>query len=160
MTTGRTFLANIFLALVWATTTEQFTLGNLVIGFGLGYVVLALSQYAMGHSTYFTKSRRIITFILFIIWEITLANLRVAYAVIMPSQQIRPAIIGIPLDEKIIDIEIVALATVVSLTPGTLSLDVSPDRDMLYVHTMFIGERDQFERRLKQEFERRLLEIF
>jgi len=51
------------------------------------------------------------------------------------------------------------LANLITLTPGTLSLDVSDDRKVLYVHAMYINDREQFVQSIKQGFERRLLEI-
>ena len=65
---------------------------------------------------------------------------------------------AVPLDART-DAEITLFANVVSLTPGSLSLEVSPDRRTLYVHAMFLDDPDTFCRELKQGFERRVLEL-
>lgn len=70
----------------------------------------------------------------------------------------KPGIVKVPLDAKS-DIEITLLANLISLTPGTLSLDVSNDRKVLYVHAMYISDKEKFINDIKQGFERRLLEI-
>ena len=57
------------------------------------------------------------------------------------------------------DAEITALANLITLTPGTLSVDVSPDRSALYVHVMDLGDRRRFTRAIKQGLERRVLEV-
>ena len=57
------------------------------------------------------------------------------------------------------DAEITLFSNVVSLTPGSLSLEVSPDRSTLYVHAMFLDDPEVFRRELKQGFERRVLEL-
>ena len=70
----------------------------------------------------------------------------------------RPGVIGIPLDAKT-DLEITMLANVISLTPGTLSLDVSPDRKTLYIHAMYVVDPDELRREIKDGLERRLMEL-
>jgi multicomponent Na+:H+ antiporter subunit E len=71
----------------------------------------------------------------------------------------RPGIIAIPLDART-DLEITLLANLITLTPGTLSLDVSADRRVLYIHVMYIDNDDieAVRRNIKDGFERRVLE--
>jgi len=82
----------------------------------------------------------------------------VAYDVITPTFYMKPGIVAIPLSAET-DLEITLLANLISLTPGTLSLDISDDRKVLYVHGMFINDKDEFIEGVKSGFERRLLEI-
>jgi multicomponent Na+:H+ antiporter subunit E len=72
----------------------------------------------------------------------------------------RPGVIAVPLDAKT-DAEITLLANLITLTPGTLSLDLSPDRGVLYVHTMYIDQDDveRARRQIKDNLERRVLEL-
>ena len=70
----------------------------------------------------------------------------------------RPGIVAIPLEARTDD-EITLLANVISLTPGTLSLDVSDDRKVLYIHAMFIDDEQQLRDEIKSGFERRLLDV-
>ena len=94
----------------------------------------------------------------FFLWQLLLSNLRVAYDVITPRLHMRPGIIAVPLDAKT-DQEITLLANLITLTPGTLSLDVSEDRRVLYVHAMFVDSPDEVRDSIKNGFERRLLEL-
>jgi multicomponent Na+:H+ antiporter subunit E len=151
-------LWNILLALVWATATGQFTLANLVVGFLLGYMLLGFAQRAVGAATYFRRVRQVLGFAAFFLKELLLANLRVAYDVITPGYRMRPGIIAVPLEARS-DLEITLLANLITLTPGTLSLDVSDDRRVLYVHAMFVGDPEAFRREIKEGFERRVLEL-
>ena len=99
-------------------------------------------------------------FAVYYLWDLILANLRVAYDVITPPYYMRPGVIAIPLDAKT-DVEISMLANLITLTPGTLSLDISPDHRVLYIHAMYI-DRDDVEglrRHIKETLERRILEI-
>jgi multicomponent Na+:H+ antiporter subunit E len=92
-------------------------------------------------------------FLAYFFWELLLANLRVAYDVVTVTHFMKPAILAIPL-EATTDLEITLLANMISLTPGTLSLDVSSDRKVLFVHAMYLEEIEEF-----KDFERRLLRV-
>ena len=152
------FFWNIFLALAWALAVGGLSLTSLAIGFVLGYAALWIAQPALGGSRYFGRVPRAIRFALFFLWQLILANLRVAYDVVTPKYHMHPAIVAIPLDAQT-DVEITLLASLITLTPGTLSLDVSQDRRVLYVHAMFVEDVESFRDSIKNGFERRLLEL-
>ena len=152
------FLWNILLALTWAMLSGHFNLANVVVGFIVGYGVLLLAQRVIGMSPYFRRLRRVISFIGFFLWELLLANLRVAYDVVTPPLYARPGVIAIPLEAHTA-VEVTLLANLLTLTPGTLSLDVSDDGRVLYIHAMFIDDPESFRRRIKDGLERRLLEV-
>jgi multicomponent Na+:H+ antiporter subunit E len=109
---------------------------------------------------YFKRMGHGLDLALFFICELVLANLRVAYEILTPRHHMKPGIVGIPLDAST-DLEITALANIITLTPGTLSLDISPDRRVLYIHAMYVDVHnlDQVRRAIKQGFERRLLRV-
>jgi multicomponent Na+:H+ antiporter subunit E len=150
-------LLNLFLALTWVFVTGEFTPINLAFGFLLGYLILWFTQRAIGASGYFGKVARIARFAAFYLRELVSANLRVAYDVVTPTHHMRPGIVAIPLDAKT-DTEITLLANFITMTPGTLSLDVSDDRKVLYLHAMYLGDMEEFRREIKEGLERRLLE--
>ena len=152
------FLPNILLALAWVALTGEFSPINFIVGFLLGFAALWITQRLRGQNIYFIKVRRVIGFGVYFLWEVAKANLRVAYDVLSPRQRIVPGIIAVPLDAKT-DAEITVLANLITLTPGTLSLDVSEDKKVLYIHAMYVENVDQFRRELKDGLERRLLEV-
>jgi multicomponent Na+:H+ antiporter subunit E len=100
-----------------------------------------------------SKLLALFVLIVYFIWEVIRANLRVAFDVLTLKHYMRPGILAIPLEAKT-NLEITVLANMISLTPGTLSLDVSSDRKVLYVHAMYLEEPEEFKR-----FERRLLRV-
>lgn len=153
-----TFVLNIFLAVVWLALTGEFTPTNFFAGFVVGYVVLWISRRSTESRRYFLKVPQVIGFIFFFLKELILANLRVAYDVMTPTHHMKPGVIAVPLDAKT-DTEITLLANLITLTPGTLSLDVSADRSVLYVHSMYIKDVEKERQQIKNGFERRLLEI-
>jgi multicomponent Na+:H+ antiporter subunit E len=156
----KTFLWNLLLALAWTVSTGQFMVANLLVGFVLGYFILLFAQRALGPSAYFAKVPQVGRFALFYLWQLILANLRVAYDIVTPKHHMRPGVIAVPLDART-DAEITLLANLITLTPGTLSLDLSPDHRVLYVHVMYIdnGDVDEARRQIKEGLERRVLEV-
>lgn len=152
------FVTNLLLALAWGAMTGSFTLENLVLGFVLGFVVLFGARRIIGSSTYFGRVGRAFGFVAFYLRELVLANARVAADIVTPAMRARPAIVAIPLDATT-DLEITILANLLTMTPGSLSIDVSADRKVLYVHGMFVDDPETFRREIKDEFERRVLEL-
>jgi len=154
------FLSNILLTLIWVFLTGEYKFNNFLFGFVLSFIILWILSGAEERSSkkYFKIVPRIISFVLFFIWELTKANIQVAYEVITPKFNMKPGIIAIPLEAKT-DLEITLLANLITLTPGTLALDVSTDRSVLYVHGMYVMEKEEFITDIKQGFEKRLLEI-
>ncbi|MEM2832794.1 MAG: Na+/H+ antiporter subunit E [Candidatus Caldarchaeum sp.] len=154
-----TFLFNILLALVWMALTGQFNAVNFALGFVLSYAALWLIYRIHGSSSYFWKTPQFLRLSLFALREIIKANLNVAYIVLNPGYQVRPGIIAVPMDART-DAEITLLANLITLTPGTLSIDISADRKVLYVHSIDIGDDpDQLRRKIKDQLERRILEV-
>lgn len=153
----KTLLGNVALAVGWAAITD-FKVSNLLVGFVLGYLILWASPAVAERNPYFHRVRQLVGFVLFFLKELTVATLRLSYDVLTPSHQMAPAVLGIPLDARTPG-EITFLALVVSLTPGTLVLDVSSDRRILYIHAMYGADPEAVRRGIKQGFERRILEL-
>jgi multicomponent Na+:H+ antiporter subunit E len=127
--------------------------------FLLFYFLLWLFSYFYDKS-HFRKVPKIISLIAFFVKELVVASLKVAYDVVTPNFMMKPSVLALPLDAES-DLEITILASLISLTPGTLSIDVTDDRKILYVHAMYTtnGDLDQLKKEIKLGFERRILEI-
>ncbi len=152
------FLANILLALLWVSLSGIFSPANLLLGYLIGYLALFISRRAFGPTNYFVVVERLVRFALFFAWELFLANLRVAYEVLTPRHNMQPRVIALPLQART-DFEISALAIFISLTPGTLSLDVSADKRVLYIHAMFAEDEEKVRKDIQNNLEARLLAI-
>lgn len=165
-------IQNVLLALLWMALSGEFTIANFVLGFVLGSFLLWLGRSVIGRLRYFqkdeelpppkhifTKAVQVIKFVLFFIWEIIVANIDVMLTVLSPRLSfLRPAIIAIPLDVQT-DAEITLLANMITLTPGTLSLDVSFDKTVLYVHCFYVDDLEEKKQEIKQSFERLIHEV-
>jgi multicomponent Na+:H+ antiporter subunit E len=149
---------NIVFAAVFTTLLGSGHIGVFLSGFALGYVALWLSKPLYQESGYFQKTPKTILLVVFFLKELVVSSLRVLWEVITPWQINRPGIIGVPLEART-DLEIFIVANLISLTPGTLSVDLSEDRRTLYVHVMFLEDVARTRAEIKDGLERRVLEV-
>ena len=152
----RIFALNLTLALAWSLLQGAVTSVNLTVGFVFGYIFLAWLSPNPQTRRYVHRLPQALWFIGFYFKEVVLSTLRVAMDVVTPADYRRPGIIAVPLDAKT-DIEIALLSNLITFTPGTLSIDVSPDRKIIYVHVMFLGDPEKDKLALKEGLERRVL---
>lgn len=109
---------------------------------------------------YFRKLPKAISLTLYFLKELIIANVKIAYDIVTPHYYMRPTVIALPLKVRT-NLEITLLACMITLTPGTLSIDVSEDRKTLYVHALYVKQNDvmRLKKHLKDGFERRLIEL-
>lgn len=148
----------LFLAVAWIVLTGTADVPNVIFGLIAGALLSRLAPSPRGGRWTGRRAWAMVSLAAYFVWELVLANIRVAAAVLGPHTRLSPAVVAVPLDAKT-DLEITLFANLVTLTPGTLSVDVSPDRRLLYVHTIsFDGNLEATRRELKDGFERRVLE--
>lgn len=92
-------------------------------------------------------------------WALIVANIRVAIDVARPHTTIRPAVVAIPLDVTS-DAEILLLSMLINITPGSVTIDLSDDRQTLYVHVMHMTSAEDSRQEIKTGFERRVKRLF
>lgn len=175
-------LLNILLALAWVAITGELTLAGFAIGFLLGYIVLWIAWRARGPSNYFDRVHESTACALHFIVELWTAAIRVSIDILTPYPKLRPAIIAIDIDRPIGDrmrresvrdlendqptgvapsaVEITTLANLITLTPGTLCLDVSPDEKTLFVHTMHADDIREAKHTIQNGLGQRVRRIF
>jgi len=151
------FLLNIFLAGGFCAILGQVNLSGFVAGFAVGYMALWVTRPLYGETTYFMRVIKILYLAGYFIWQLLVSNFRVLWDVVTPKHISKPGVIAVPLDAES-DFEIMMVANLVSLTPGSLTLDVSDDRKRLYVHMMFLDDVEAARREIKQGIEKRVLE--
>lgn len=152
------FLLNILLALAWAALTGSFQPIDLLFGFGLGYLVLWLVLHK-NRPRYFRKIPLLLGLFLHFLIDLLRANLRLATTILSPRMKLRPAVVAIPLILQS-EAATIILANMLTLTPGTLSLDVSSDHQTLYVHTVWLDDVETFRRQVVDGYEKHLKELF
>jgi multicomponent Na+:H+ antiporter subunit E len=151
----------LILALVWAAITGNFSLLNLLLGgaISLGALWLVRGQITTPH--FFKKVRRALSLSLLFFYELALSAVRVAWLIMSPNMKdkLAPGIIAFPLTAKS-DVEIALLANLITLTPGTLSVDVSEDRKFIFVHAISVPDKKALIREIAQGFEIKIIEVF
>jgi len=152
------FFINTFIAFGYTGVQGQFNLSGLAVGYFLGYAALWVTHPLYGPSRYFRRVPKALGLLAFFLVELVYSNLQVLWEVITPGQISRPGIVGVPLTASS-ELEILLVANLISLTPGTLSIDLSDDRRTLYVHVMFLDDPDRFRESIKKGLERRVLEV-
>lgn len=153
-------LANVLLALAWAGVSGSFGLANLLFGFVLGALALSLIREQVGSVGYFSRLRRVASLAVLFVYELVLSASRVAWLVINPApMNLKPGIIAYPLKVDR-DFEITLLANLITLTPGTLSVDVSNDRTQLFIHALDCSDPESIKEDIANGFERKILEAF
>lgn len=152
------FLLNLFLAMAWMLLNGQYSGTGFLIGFGAGFIALWLAQPFGMQTSYFSKLKAVIILIVFFLKELFISVGNVAWDVITPGQSSDPDIIYFPLDAKT-DLEITLLANMVSLTPGSLSLDVTEDKKFLVIHAMFATNPDDVIHSIKSQMEAKLIKV-
>ncbi len=112
----------------------------------------------LGTSPYVGRIHRIVGLVAYFLWELMKANLRLALDVATPHFHMTPGIIALPLDATE-DSQILLLSMLINTTPGSVALDVSSDRKILYVHVMYMETPDAARDDIKNGFERRVLGV-
>ncbi|CAM4433526.1 Na+/H+ antiporter subunit E [Vibrio astriarenae] len=131
---------NMMLALAWVVLSGSYTFSNLFGGMLLSYCVLAyVLRDRPAFELYFGKFPKMVKFVLFFIWDLIKSNARVAYDVLTPTHLMKPAVIAVPLDIKS-DAGITVFSNLITVTPGSLALDVSTDKKVLFVHLMYFED--------------------
>ncbi len=154
----KNFLMNLLLSFTWVALTGDLFFANFYLGFLLGFFILWLMNHDEGDKRYFNRVPKVIGFVFYFLWEMLKANLQVAYDVVTPNYFMKPGIVKYRMNVHT-DVEINMLATMISLTPGTLVIDVSKDKRVIYIHVMYLRDRDRFIRQIENSLEKRLTDV-
>ncbi len=153
-------LLTLILAVVWVLLQNQVTAGMVVFGIILGIIIPRMTAVWWPDTPQGFRMGKMVTYSVVVIWDIIVANIQVAWIVLtVPNAKLRPAWIVIPLELKQPE-AITVLAGTITLTPGTVSADLSDEGHSLLVHVLHTDDPDAIRDEIKTRYERRLLEIF
>ncbi|WP_037256225.1 Na+/H+ antiporter subunit E [Roseobacter sp. SK209-2-6] len=153
-------ILTLLLTLTWVLLASSWTLNSLVFGFLLGLVIPFLTQPYWPEQARMKKPHKIAAYILIVLWDIVMANITVARIVLFkPNSRRQPRWVTVPLDLKTPE-AITALAGTITMTPGTVSADLSAEGHALLVHCLDAEDPEAVRDEIKQRYERRLMEIF
>jgi multicomponent Na+:H+ antiporter subunit E len=149
------FVINLILAVSWAGLSGEFTLRSLLTGLAIGFGALWVASplFPDRGGGYFLRAWHWVRLIVMFHYELIVSSIAVAWDVLTPRQTARPSIVAVPLSVRT-DAGILLVTNLISLTPGTLSLDVTEDCSTLYVHAMFSDDPERLRAEIRDGMER------
>lgn len=151
-------LLNVLLAFVWMFLSASFNASTFIVGYILGLLIIFMLRRYFHSRFYVIPFLVICKLILIFLKELLLSNIAVLKVILAPSMNIQPCIFALPLEVKK-DWEITVLSNLITLTPGTLVVDVSEDGNTLYVHTLDAPNVEETIKQIKESFEKTILEV-
>ncbi|SCZ56216.1 Na+/H+ antiporter subunit E [Thiohalomonas denitrificans] len=152
-------LMSLTLTLVWLLLVNDFGFGQLLLGALFGLLIPHFTSEYWPERPHLQRPLLLARYLLSLAKDIITANLQVARLVLGPREHLRPAFIEYEL-ELTDEFAITVLASTVSLTPGTVSADLSIDRRTLLIHSLDVSDRDALCRQIRTRYEAPLKEIF
>ncbi|TXR54550.1 Na+/H+ antiporter subunit E [Reinekea thalattae] len=153
------FFTFTLLFVVWILLTNSLTIGNILLALFLSASIVWLVRDIRSNTIRLHKPLSIPKYVLILFWDIVSSNFIVAKQVLGPIKKLKPGFVAVPLDMRE-PIPITLLASTVSLTPGTVSTEVSEDFSILYVHALNVSDEQALINEIKQRYEKPLKEIF
>lgn len=145
---------------VWMALANDVSLGHALLGLTLGVTVPLLTQAYWPDRPRFRNPWRIVDFALIVLWDIIVSNIQVAWLILFRrGDSLRSQFIRVPLDLTNAE-AITILAGTITMTPGTVSADLSADGTAILVHCLETDDPEATISAIKQRYERRLMEIF
>ncbi|MEO3415800.1 Na+/H+ antiporter subunit E [Roseovarius sp. CAU 1744] len=150
----------LLLAVVWVLLQNEVSAGMVVFGLILGIIIPRATAVWWPDRPHGIRAFRMMSYTVIVMWDILVANVQVAWIVLTrPNSKLRPAWVVVPLD--LVQPEaITVLAGTITLTPGTVSADLSDEGHSLLVHALDTDDPDAVRDQIKDRYERRLKGIF
>lgn len=150
---------SVLLAAVWLLLQQSLALPNLLAALALAFFVPRWVHGFIGEATHPRSLGTILRFSALVLWDIVVSNIAVARIVLSPSSNPQPLWIEIPLATQH-PTAITLLATVITMTPGTVSCVVDDARGKIVVHVLDCTDGPALVAQIKQRYEEPLMEIF
>jgi len=151
-------LLNVTVAFVWMFLVNDYSTSSFIVGYVVGLLIIFALRRFFSRRFYLYNVIAVIKLVFIFFKELVLSNLSVFKVIMSPKLNMRPGIFALETElEK--DWEITLLANLITLTPGTLVVDVSDDNKTLYIHAMDINDVEQVRKDIKNSFEKAIQEV-
>ncbi|MEO5806003.1 Na+/H+ antiporter subunit E [Devosia sp.] len=149
------------LALIWAAMTGAFSMLNMVLGLAVAGLALLILRDRIAFPSVLRRLWKVTELLALFLRELLTSALRVGLLVLAPGlkHRLRPAIIAVPLTIRG-DAQVTLLANLITLTPGTLSVDAAADNSVLYVHVLMLDSKEALIADIARGFEAKIIEVF
>ena len=149
---------SLFLLVLWLLLVNSISPGQILIGAVLGWLIPFSTQQFWPERSHLHNAGRLLMYLLRLLKDIIESNITVARLILRNPDSLQPAFIRFPVtltDEFAITV----LASSISLTPGTVSAGLSPDRSMLLVHVLHVTDEQELIEHIRKRYEQPLKEI-
>jgi multicomponent K+:H+ antiporter subunit E len=154
-------LLSLLLLVCWLCLHNTLASGQVVLGAALAVGIPLLTRRFWPHPPPVRRPGKLLAYVSLVLYDIVVANLQVAVLILGPRARLAPAYVRVPLDLRA-DFAVTVLASTVTLTPGTISVDIADDGSggrVLVVHALRCLDPAGLVRSIKDRYERRLMEI-
>jgi multicomponent K+:H+ antiporter subunit E len=152
-------LLSLVLWILWSVLNSSWSPGHLALGLGIAVAVPSFTGGLWPEKPRLKKPWVLLRLVLTVLWDVVVSNIEVARRILGPESHIKPAFVWVSL--SIQDPHgMVALACIITMTPGTLSADLSDDRRHLLVHAFNVIDAAALIDSIKTRYERPLMEVF
>ena len=151
-------LVNVLIAITWIFLQNNYTIPSFIFGYGMGLIILFILRRFLVFDFYLRRVWAIIKLIMLFIIELIKANIDVIKIVLSPKLTNQPGIVAVTTKLET-DVEITLLAALISLTPGTVSMDFSQDSKTIYIHAINVPDKDEMIEDIHNSFERAIKEV-
>ena len=150
---------SLLLFVVWLLLNNSISAGHTVLAIFFAVTIPLLVNSMRDEHPKILKPWLAIRYVLMVLKDILVANVEVALLIIGPIKKLKPGFVAIPINIDS-DLGITILASTVSLTPGTVSAEVSKDKAWLYVHSLHLDDEAELIKSVKLRYEKPIKEIF
>ena len=148
------------LVVVWMLLQNTVSLGTFVFALILGLIIPIVTKPYWPDRPRLKNWPMIVEYALVVLWDIVVANIQVARLILFKrNADMHPNWVTVPLELRTPE-AITVLAGTITMTPGTVSSDLSSEGHSLLVHCLHAPDPDAVRDEIKTRYERRLKEIF
>ncbi|MDD2555026.1 MAG: Na+/H+ antiporter subunit E [Syntrophaceticus sp.] len=151
-------LVNLFIAILWMLLQDSWSWLTFSAGYLVGLFILFLVRRYMDSEFYPIPILKIIDLLLVFLQELLMSGIVVAKQILQPRLNLTPGIFMLETDLEH-DVEVTLLAMLITLTPGSVVLEISPDHKCLYIHGMDLPESFDSVNKSKLRFEEKIRRV-
>ncbi|MFD2704101.1 Na+/H+ antiporter subunit E [Salibacterium lacus] len=151
-------MINLLMALIWMFMNDAWTFASFISGYAIGVAVLFFLRGFFPQRFYFGWIYSVVKLILIFLKELILSAVEVVGQILQPKLKIKPGIFAMDIHLQR-NWEVTVLSCLITLTPGTLVVDVSPDNKTLYIHAMHLPDTEAAKQDIRDSFEKAIQEV-
>ncbi|EHQ4883406.1 Na+/H+ antiporter subunit E [Listeria monocytogenes] len=152
-------ILNIILACLWMFLESSFSFATFIIGFIIGIFLLFFMRRFLGSRFYLFRLFALVKLVFRFLHDLIVSTVHVSRIVLKKDMNIRPGIFRYDTTLET-DWEVTMLALLITLTPGTLSIDISDDYKAIYVHSLHVPNIEEEIATIRKSYEGTIMEVF